>query len=311
MNWNTVKTWLGWGCDLQHLSGSAAWVLRWLETHVPGLVPLGPAEGTSGAKMIGCDWLESWAARESEETAGWALKCWHWLVMSALGKEKLLLLCDLRSQRWMYYPWTESTWKRSDSMDWGWGWGRRVLVNQLTLPQQRDAVTIRKKARILPSFQHEQAQSPWPQSGSGSNRRDRRALGTSPPNIPVKCSNEGLTPSRTRNSSAPLGSESSTGCLGPFGDPELQQLTSLDTKQPVQCAQQTLLPRAGWPCLFTVCFPNAWDERAYTRLQVQNPELSPSRALNTLVWARLLFGLVVLFCISFIKPLTRCKTRRL
>ena len=145
MNWNTVKTWLGWGCDLQHLSGSAAWVLRWLETHVPGLVPLGPAEGTSGAKMIGCDWLESWAARESEETAGWALKCWHWLVMSALGKEKLLLLCDLRSQRWMYYPWTKSTWKRSDSMDWGWGWGRRVLVNQLTLPQQSKERYMRRR----------------------------------------------------------------------------------------------------------------------------------------------------------------------
>lgn len=149
-------------------------------------------------------------------------------------------------------------------MGWGWGLGRRCWsTSWLSLSRAKstmweegvailkDAATIRKKARILPSFQHKQAQNPWPQPSPGSNRCDRRALSTSPPSSSVKCNSDGLTPSPTRNSSAPAARKVPRAALTPRRrDPEPQQLTSLDAKQPAPCARQALLPRARWPCLF-------------------------------------------------------------
>lgn len=203
------------------------------------------------------------------------------------------------------------------------GEGRRVLINQLTLPQQSKALSGKKRVqpfwkRKLPSESKDVPSiSTWagPEPPAIVRLRCNRCESRSRAHFPQTALSSAILKGwhwaspETQKLISSHGSESSPGCLGPFGDSELQQLTSPDTKQPARPFTANA-PSWGSLALPVRCwFPNTWDKKVYTRLQVKNPKLSPSHALNTLVWARLLFGMVVLFCISFTKPSTRCKTR--
>ena len=161
----------------------------------------------------------------------------------------------------------------------------------------KDAATVRKKARILPSFQHEQAQNPWPQLGSGSNRCDRRALGTLPPNISVRCNNEGLTPSQTRNSSAPAAQKAPRAVLAPSETLSCssQQALTESSLRSVH-GKRSFLGQAGLICsLFASRMPEmkgcTQDSRCRT--------LSSLHHVHETRWSEPLCYLVWLCCFAF------------
>lgn len=132
---------------------------------------IGPPGSCRGNQWGQDDWL--WLTRELGCKGIWgdswlSVKVLTLISDVCLGQGEITAPRDLRSQRWMSYPWTESTWKRSDSMDWGWGWGRRVLVNQLTLPQQSKERYMRRRGHSERRSHHpkESKDSPFISTGA-------------------------------------------------------------------------------------------------------------------------------------------------
>lgn len=149
--------------------------MKQLGTRVPRLVPLCPAEGAGEAKMA-ChliDWL--WLPRElCSQLSVKVLR----LISDVCHRHEvrndcLCVICHLRDEGTSLGPSWLKRWNSIDSAR-----GRTVPNNRWTLSQQSKVLSgIRygrsereshhRKARILPSFQHERAQSPQPVSGSG------------------------------------------------------------------------------------------------------------------------------------------------
>ena len=147
-------------------------------------------------------------------------------------------------------------------MDWGWGLGKRVLVNQLTLPQQSKKHYMRRRhghsercSHHPPFISTRASPAPLATLRLWVQQAGETCIRHMAPKQLCQVQQWRADTEPDQKLIGSRGSGSCTRCLGPFGDPELQQLTSLDTKQPPQCARHTLLPRARWPRLVHCLLP--------------------------------------------------------
>lgn len=147
------------------------------------------------------------------------------------------------------------------------------------------------KARRLPSFTYAQAQSLQTQSGSwATGVRDIHSAHFSLTALSsVILKGWHWASLETQKLISSCGSESSPGCLGPFGDTGAGAANKLwhraaSTAMHSRCS---FLGLTGLACSLFVF--QLQDEKAYPWPQVKSSKLSPAHVLNTLLWVCLLY----------------------